>query len=331
MATFAEGFAQGKQEKKERDDREELKKLQIKKFKADLELKDKQLEELTRQRKARIQFFSQLQPSSAPSMGAEGPPPQPGKAKSFADIITDAQLQSSGLEAGFVSPKDIFELKQQQMVSGLFGQAGKDNNDMVVSGVKLDAAGRPMLDFAKRKLAREVPSEDGKSMIQLDQFGDEIGRRPVGPNERSKAILKEEGLDVDRANKVKGAFATIDRLEVLYSNIVNAASVSDKAAAVKLFNDFAEGTMAPLVKAAGESGNLAKEDIERALKLIPGGMTALTEISRKKLGLPKFQNLRAWFKDLEGKGGAGPAGDGWTPEKQKRLEELRRKKAQGKI
>jgi hypothetical protein len=37
----------------------------------------------------------------------------------------------------------------------------------------------------------------------------------------------------------------------------------------KAYKDYVEGSMAPMIKALGESGNLAVKDVERGLKLLP--------------------------------------------------------------
>lgn len=321
LSGLAQGLAQGKAQGRNQKLIEDFKKTQKK-------LLDAQVDATVTQHQAREKFASLFQSGNQPEPGMEGPPSQPGKPMSIIEALSDPEGQMLAIQAGLVNPMQLMPQNTSNVLTD-FLQGG--NKDFVLEGVKFDSKGNPLLDFKKSRLSREVPAPDGTEIIQLDQFGKELGRRPIGPNERTAEALKEASLSVQQQFKLKPALSTVDQLETLYNNIISAKGIKEKAIAMKLYDDFVVGTIAPLVKAGGESGNLATEDIERALKLPPGGMSAMTTFT-SKIGEKKFENLREWFKGLSGKvEEKTEESEGWTDAKQKRLEELRRLKAQGKL
>lgn len=124
----------------------------------------------------------------------------------------------------------------------------------------------------------------------------------------------------NRAAEAKGAYATIDRLDELTNTLWNPQDKSTGAAwrvtqkakwtnerltqtnkELAEFEAFAKGTLAPLIRAVGEKGNLATEDIERALLLIPstGQGSALPDTPEVARG--KMRQLREWFDRAQGK------------------------------
>lgn len=87
-----------------------------------------------------------------------------------------------------------------------------------MSGLKIGGQGEVMPDFARPKLKMEVPSSDGMSMIQIDEFGREMGRRPIGPSEKKPAeqTKGQNAADAEFAKEyvelnAAGGFAQIDK------------------------------------------------------------------------------------------------------------------------
>src|SRR3990167_1980540 len=72
-----------------------------------------------------------------------------------------------------------------------------------------------------------------------------------------------------------------------------------------LLEAFGKGTLAPLIRAVGEKGNLANQDIERALKLIPNTGEGAELPDTPSVAKGKIKQLKKWFKDAVGKVDAG--------------------------
>jgi len=122
----------------------------------------------------------------------------------------------------------------------------------------------------------------------------------------------------NKAAEASGAYATIDRLDELVGQIwpqegdglnwrlkakadFTKGRLEQSNRPLVEFEAFAKGTLAPLIRAVGEKGNLATEDIERALLLIPNtgqgmGLPDTPEVARGKM-----KQLRQWFDRAQGK------------------------------
>lgn len=93
------------------------------------------------------------------------------------------------------------------------------------------------------------------------------------------------------------------------------------------FDSFSRGTLAPLIRAVGEKGNLANQDIERAIQLIPstGGMGGLPDTN--EVAHLKMKQLNQWFEratslaDQKTGGGSGAL----TPAEESELARLKAK------
>ena len=68
-----------------------------------------------------------------------------------------------------------------------------------------------------------------------------------------------------------------------------------------LLESFGKGTLAPLIRAVGEKGNLANQDIERALKLIPNTGEGAELPDTPSVAKGKIKQLKKWFRDAVGK------------------------------
>ena len=73
------------------------------------------------------------------------------------------------------------------------------------------------------------------------------------------------------------------------------------------YEAFGQGTLAPLIRAIGEKGALAEGDIQRGINLIPKTGNKLGDLpDTSVVARQKMKQLRAWFTEALGKGGAGP-------------------------
>ena len=137
-----------------------------------------------------------------------------------------------------------------------------------------------------------------------------IGTTPKQLREAGGVVLtNEQQKGLEAAGKFK---PVLDRLEKLalseggvFSNIepgfgnrVNAAfdlfigSVTRDNPNVSAYEDLAEGTLAPIIKALGESGALAEGDVQRGLGLLPRVRDQLLLPDTREDAVAKFNDLR---------------------------------------
>lgn len=179
LAGLFQGYEKGLNIERDRLTREETKKLQVKIFKHDLEQKERTEQGL----KSLIDALS--------SQGSTLPSDQLGPTKpkrGLSDILADPQGQAAALSSG-MKLDDIRQFQQpnisqllQQLTGG--GAIGAPTGGMEITGLKIGPNGQLMPDLSRPKFKMEVASPDGMSMIQLDEFGKEMGRRPMGPGEK---------------------------------------------------------------------------------------------------------------------------------------------------
>ena len=116
----------------------------------------------------------------------------------------------------------------------------------------------------------------------------------------------------------KGAEATLSRLEELTNKVFTGEEeglsgrgklkakftkerLTQSNNDLALLESFKMGTLAPLIRAVGEKGNLANEDIQRALKLIPSTGEGAELPDTPSVAKGKIKQLKQWFKDAVGK------------------------------
>lgn len=122
----------------------------------------------------------------------------------------------------------------------------------------------------------------------------------------------QEGV---RKRLTTGASLAIDRLKQSNPDLI-------------AYEAFGQGTLAPLIRAIGEKGALAEGDIQRGINLIPKTGNKLGELpDTSVVARQKMKQLRQWFTETLGKNVATPsAGGEWTDDKEKRYQELLRKR-----
>lgn len=201
LGSFLNSFVTTMQVSQAAKQDKELRDLKVKTLKNQLELED-------RQREARqdLDVFT-----SDP--GFEG--------KNLIDALSTNRGLDLALKSGLVKLTDVPALQQQSASSKLLdrfasdGMPGQGPGGLELSAVKFDTSGKPMLDFTKPQVKREVPDSTGKNILSLDERGNVISSRPASPQEISltpaqKAIdtkFAEEYTDF----KVKGGFADIQK------------------------------------------------------------------------------------------------------------------------
>lgn len=197
---FLQAYTQAQQNKKERQNTEETRKLQTKLF-------EKQLEKLDMEESARNQIFGQMQGSpTSQAPDVVGPPQK----KDILDILADPQGQSLALQSGMVSPKDLINLRKP---SGF--DISQIPSGMILSGVKIGPDGQPMYDFSLPRADKEVKDPTGRNVVTLDQQGRPIGTRPAAPEEISLTPA-QKAIDTKFAEeytqfKTAGGYADIQK------------------------------------------------------------------------------------------------------------------------
>ncbi len=204
ISGLVRGYAEGMDRNREQLQSEELKKLQIKLFKHDLDQKEQTQNALGQLTKALSTgaMPSQLEGTSLAD-GLQGPtrPAPPSKPMSLTDLLANPEGQGLALQAGmkpteirhFQQP-NVLELLQKLGVTpntsaptpGAIGappNASPGPGGLDFTGLKLGPDGQLMPDFSKAKYKTEVDSPDGKSKIQLDEYGRVIGQRLLAPAE----------------------------------------------------------------------------------------------------------------------------------------------------
>lgn len=178
-------------------------------------------------------------------------------------------------------------------------------------------------------------------LLKLEGPNGEVPPLGVSLNE-----LKEQGFTVipkitkQQEDKLKAVKATLDKLTKLadpvftskpgvfsriFDDVFKAIGrFTQNDVDIVLFESFSQGTIASLVRAAGERGNLSNKDIDRGINLIPKAGDGFFELpDTREVALRKLQGLREWFADIAGVPiGNGSTGD-LTAEEQAELDAMR--------
>ena len=214
LSGLVQGLGQSLQFQKQMEAKEEQRKLQVRLYKNELERQEKAQEAMEKIKG----LMQQTQP--ADDISSLGGAPLQGK--SLLDVLSDPQGQALMMQSGMMKPADILKSQRPSMSEVLKqftgGGSGDAGGGMELSGIKIGPNGQIMPDLARPKFKTEVPSGDGMSMIRLDEFGREMGRRPMGPGER-KPLERGKGqtaIDTKFAEeyvafKASGGYADIEK------------------------------------------------------------------------------------------------------------------------
>src|SRR3990167_1636516 len=183
LSGLVRGVADTAKENRDRMEREEFKKVQIKLFKHDLEQKEQV--DLAKQQVFKL-FQGFQTPTQTDDLGlGQAQTTGQAKRKSLMDILADPEGQMALMQSGMMKPADILQSQQPGMAEVLkqFTGGGADGGSgaggMELSGIKIGPNGQIMPDLSRPKFKTEVPGPGGR-MIQLDEYGRQMGTREGG-------------------------------------------------------------------------------------------------------------------------------------------------------
>jgi hypothetical protein len=187
LSGLVQGYAAASERKLARQENDEMKKLQIKLFKQKLDEEDKTkaaLGQLTEMLSGGQQIPGQ------PQVDDEGfqMPPATTSPMSLKDALSSPQGQALAVKSGY-KLDDIRQFQQPSVtdiIAGMQtnGAIDKAGGGLELTGLKIGPNGQMMPDLSRAKFKQELPSGDGSSMIRIDEYGREMGRRPIAASER---------------------------------------------------------------------------------------------------------------------------------------------------
>ena len=206
---FLQGFAQARAARQRQDTIDEFKRLQTKKFKADLDAKESQL-------KFANQFASYLTPGNAPV--AEGPPQAPQPAMTVSQALADPQGQIAALRSGLFTPKDIGLAEERQRM-----QAFRESLNKPSGGGELGYTPESLQVFAQTNDPKDlkaiepkqvtVDTPEGPRIKSVNPYtGDEIA--DLGP-------AKAEKLTPEQAGRITGLEVGREKMAGFIKGLVN--------------------------------------------------------------------------------------------------------------
>jgi len=180
-----------------------------------------------------------------------------------------------------------------------------------VQANKLALSERQGLEAAERALDKPLSVADARAL-----------QVPVGTtlrDVRGKGMVPQTTAQQATAESVKSVNVILDRLDVLADKAFRADGMlgrllraprtnlgimlqTDEDAV--LYQSLTMGTLAPMIRALGEKGTLANEDVARAIELMP----KLTPVpDTRSVALGKLRQLRNMFREIAKRPGAGSA------------------------
>lgn len=184
LSGLVNGYAEGQQTQLNQEQAVAEKKLKIKMFQRQLDMEDEA-------KAAKDQLLQLLTPVLEQLGGPEERVPLQGR--TLKDVLGTPEGQVLAIKSG-TKLDDIRQFQQPSLTETIAAiHAGNatggaigmpPGGGMELTGVKVGPNGQVMPDFARPKFKGEVPSGDGASMIRVDEYGREIGRRPMAPSER---------------------------------------------------------------------------------------------------------------------------------------------------
>ena len=207
----------------------------------------------------------------------------------------------------------------------------------------------------KQKLAemKAIPGNEPLKAPELLHYIDKDGNHPAPGTTLNDVIQKGFKLastqEVNMLLAGRGAESTVNQLdkyvlsiwgkegeekitEGMRRRLISGASLAiDRAQQsnpdLNAYEAFGQGTLAPLIRAIGEKGALAEGDIQRGINLIPKTGNKIGELpDTSVVARQKMKQLREWFNNALGKTANTPGNEGWSDEKEKRYQELLRRR-----
>lgn len=295
VAGFLQGFARSSQRSKELAMMQEVKKAQLKKFKADQDIQEQRV-------KFGEEFLSQFEPSSAPAQGEEGPPAQPEQAKTLTEILSDPEGQMAGLRSGIVSTKDIGMAQERKQTSALLDQINV--SEQVGGGLGFTPESK--LQFAATRDPKVLKRIDPvKNVVQMEDGPHTVMQHPqTGEILTDLGPVKEEKVTAEQAGKI----SSIEFAKEQLGNAVNLLAPGgqvDKAvvAQLSLPGAFLTGKALEIdqllseaisTKVLIQSGVTAREDEVEATKA--RFMPTIRDLTREGLAERKLTRLKEFME-----------------------------------
>jgi len=283
LSGLAQGYAQAQNKKLERLQGEEVKKLQIKMFKAQLEQQEQSKSAL-----GQVGKFLTGSPEIPPEPDLTGQaigPPQPAvPGKTLSEMLSDPEGQLALLQSGQLGDVSKFaeqqaQAKQMESLTNLLqGQGQPTGGGGLPGGLQLSGidikGGKPSLSLERAKVTSEfIPSGDGKTMVQYDEFGGIAAQRPIRKDEIP--ISKgQASIDTAFAKEVAdfnlaGGFADVEKQLVQLDSVVEALGKQSNLTGPLLGSipDIIKPIIAP---SAANTQELVEEVVQRNLRLVLG-------------------------------------------------------------
>jgi len=316
LSGFLQGFAQTQERNKLQKQDEDEKKARVKLYELQLDREKREQAKAQQQETALGDLFAKLQGTTPAATAAATPPngipgaqgpvaspgATPGKPPSLTELLADPQTAMLMLRTGLVKGDDLLKREDtaanRAMMEKLVGGAGGQDG-MELERIKVGPQGQMMPDFARPEIWQEVPSPDGKAMMQIDKQGRVMGSRPVSPAE------KQQPTEEDKRNRdINAAFNTYEAArEGLLKGMEGTPTgpLIGKLPAITTAQQKAQGGMAAMIpvlkqifRAAGE-GVFTDKDQQALIEMIPTRETTpaareallqnIDNIIRAKLGM----------------------------------------------
>lgn len=343
MSGFLQGFGNILVAKQQKAKDDELKKLQLKAYKANLDLAEER-------KKYAGQVGEMMQGMTAEPMppaelgGGPARPAMPGK--TYNEIMQTPEGQFALLRSGMATPKDIGLAQQrslfEKVLAQLPGAGGGGLPGQIVSaqgaGAGVPTAGAPVaggrqidplsvlqattgLDLSK--LSEDIVSQKMRTPLSpsdLTKFQNAKGEFPTAgmtPYNLQKGGYKPiQTSQIALEQKMRGAKAVVLKMEPLVNKIFTDTSLWERIKGkgenikqkvlqsnpnVVLYDSLKNGMKAMIIKALGESGNLAEGDYERIDPLFPElGTKGMTLPDSKEIAKLKLNQLKSILESVTG-------------------------------
>lgn len=218
IAGLAQGFAQGQQQRLQQEKDKEMKNLQVKLFKKQLDMQDEK-------KAAEGKLMELLAPLGVlENMGdfAENSGAPIGKmpGKTLKDVLSTGEGQQAALGAGYklddirqFQTPSITDLLASGGIPGLSGGMG----GLQVSGMKLDPSGRPMIDFVNPEASYNEQAARERAKRESALL-DENTKKSMQAGNMTELINQAKGLLNDASGSVPGTVLSAGKQALGFSD-----------------------------------------------------------------------------------------------------------------
>lgn len=207
IAGLAQGFAQGQQQRLQQEKDKEMKNLQVKLFKKQLDMQDEK-------KAAEGKLMELLAPLGVTAQS------EPGQAKSLKDVLGTGEGQRAALGAGYklddirqFQTPSITDLLASGGIPGLSGGMG----GLQVSGMKLDPSGRPMIDFVNPEASYNEQAARERAKRESALL-DENTKKSMQAGNMTELINQAKGLLNDASGSVPGTVLSAGKQALGFSD-----------------------------------------------------------------------------------------------------------------